>query len=332
MSEPLLDRRRRAPRRRRRRDRSRASTRPPASRCADGRQGRAGRRRAGRGRRARRVRRRPGRVGPHQRHRAGPGAGSGRRTCCASGPRTSPPLEARGAGHPIGDARWEVERGGRHLRVLRRRGQQALRLGRPGAGRRASTSSCASRSASCAPDRAVELPAADRLVEGRPGAGLRQPDHPQAGLADAAHRPGPRRPPGRGRACRPTPVHVLAGPGRRRSATRSWATPASPRSASPARPPPAPTSSSRRPTHITRVSLELGGKSASVVFADADIEKAAAATPMSVFGNAGQDCCARSRILVERSAYDEFVAAFAAATEKRRRSASRWTTPPRWAR
>jgi acyl-CoA reductase-like NAD-dependent aldehyde dehydrogenase len=66
---------------------------------------------------------------------------------------------------------------------------------------------------------------------------------------------------------------------------------------------------------ITRVSLELGGKSASVVFADADIERAAAATPMAVFGNAGQDCCARSRILVERSAYDAFVAAFAEATE-----------------
>ncbi len=68
--------------------------------------------------------------------------------------------------------------------------------------------------------------------------------------------------------------------------------------------------------NITRVSLELGGKSACVVFADADLEKAAAETPMAVFGNAGQDCCARSRILVERSAYDAFVAAFTAATER----------------
>ncbi|QYG92864.1 aldehyde dehydrogenase [Iamia sp. SCSIO 61187] len=67
---------------------------------------------------------------------------------------------------------------------------------------------------------------------------------------------------------------------------------------------------------ITRVTLELGGKSASVVFADADVERAAAATPMAVFGNAGQDCCARSRILVERPAYDAFVAAFAAATDR----------------
>ena len=58
---------------------------------------------------------------------------------------------------------------------------------------------------------------------------------------------------------------------------------------------------------IKRVTLELGGKSANVVFADADLEAAAAAAPSAVFGNAGQDCCARSRILVERSAYDEFM-------------------------
>jgi betaine-aldehyde dehydrogenase len=57
---------------------------------------------------------------------------------------------------------------------------------------------------------------------------------------------------------------------------------------------------------IKRVTLELGGKSANVIFADADLEKAAAAAPYAVFDNAGQDCCARSRILVERSAYDRF--------------------------
>ncbi len=68
--------------------------------------------------------------------------------------------------------------------------------------------------------------------------------------------------------------------------------------------------------NITRVSLELGGKSACVVFADADLDRCIDSTPMAVFGNAGQDCCARSRILVERSAYDDFVAAFAARTEK----------------
>jgi acyl-CoA reductase-like NAD-dependent aldehyde dehydrogenase len=58
---------------------------------------------------------------------------------------------------------------------------------------------------------------------------------------------------------------------------------------------------------IKRVTLELGGKSANVIFADADLERAAAAAPYAVFDNAGQDCCARSRILVERSVYDRFL-------------------------
>jgi acyl-CoA reductase-like NAD-dependent aldehyde dehydrogenase len=58
---------------------------------------------------------------------------------------------------------------------------------------------------------------------------------------------------------------------------------------------------------IKRVTLELGGKSANVVFADADLEAAAASAPLAVFGNAGQDCCARSRILVERRALEEFL-------------------------
>jgi betaine-aldehyde dehydrogenase len=60
---------------------------------------------------------------------------------------------------------------------------------------------------------------------------------------------------------------------------------------------------------IKRVTLELGGKSANIVFADADLEEAAAAAPLAVFGNAGQDCCARSRILVERPALDGFMEA-----------------------
>jgi betaine-aldehyde dehydrogenase len=58
---------------------------------------------------------------------------------------------------------------------------------------------------------------------------------------------------------------------------------------------------------IKRVTLELGGKSANVVFADADVEAAAKAAPWAVFDNAGQDCCARSRILVERGAVDDFL-------------------------
>ena len=59
---------------------------------------------------------------------------------------------------------------------------------------------------------------------------------------------------------------------------------------------------------LKRVTLELGGKSPNIVFADADLAAAAAAAPSAVFGNAGQDCCARSRILVQASVLDEFVA------------------------
>ena len=58
---------------------------------------------------------------------------------------------------------------------------------------------------------------------------------------------------------------------------------------------------------VKRCTLELGGKSANVIFADTDLRAAAAAAPYAVFDNAGQDCCARSRILVERSAYEEFL-------------------------
>jgi acyl-CoA reductase-like NAD-dependent aldehyde dehydrogenase len=58
---------------------------------------------------------------------------------------------------------------------------------------------------------------------------------------------------------------------------------------------------------VKAVTLELGGKSANVIFADADLEKAAATAPYAVFENAGQDCCARSRILVERSVFDRFL-------------------------
>jgi betaine-aldehyde dehydrogenase len=65
---------------------------------------------------------------------------------------------------------------------------------------------------------------------------------------------------------------------------------------------------------IKRVSLELGGKSPNIIFADADLEKAAADSPGSVFANTGQDCCARTRIFVEREIYSEFVERFVEAT------------------
>jgi acyl-CoA reductase-like NAD-dependent aldehyde dehydrogenase len=61
---------------------------------------------------------------------------------------------------------------------------------------------------------------------------------------------------------------------------------------------------------VKRVTLELGGKSANIIFADADLEKAAASAPYGVFDNAGQDCCARSRILVQRSVFERFMELF----------------------
>jgi betaine-aldehyde dehydrogenase len=70
--------------------------------------------------------------------------------------------------------------------------------------------------------------------------------------------------------------------------------------------------------NITRVSLELGGKAANVVFSDADLERCIEASVFAVFGNTGQDCCARSRILVQRPIYEEVVARLTARTAKLR--------------
>ena len=67
---------------------------------------------------------------------------------------------------------------------------------------------------------------------------------------------------------------------------------------------------------VKRVTLELGGKSSNIIFADADVAKAAAGAPGAVFDNAGQDCCARSRILVQKSAFDTFMEHFEFAVKK----------------
>jgi len=67
---------------------------------------------------------------------------------------------------------------------------------------------------------------------------------------------------------------------------------------------------------LKRVSLELGGKSPNIVFADADLELAVESAPLSVFANTGQDCCARSRVFVERGIYERFVEGFVAATQR----------------
>jgi betaine-aldehyde dehydrogenase len=65
---------------------------------------------------------------------------------------------------------------------------------------------------------------------------------------------------------------------------------------------------------LTRLTLELGGKSPNIVFADADLAEAAAMAPAAIYGNSGQNCCARSRILIERTVYDEFLDRFSQAT------------------
>ena len=80
-----------------------------------------------------------------------------------------------------------------------------------------------------------------------------------------------------------------------------------------------------------RVTLELGGKSPNIVFADADLERAAATAPYAVFDNAGQDCCARSRMLVQRPVYDRFMALLEPAV-RAWWSATRPTRRPRWGR
>ena len=83
---------------------------------------------------------------------------------------------------------------------------------------------------------------------------------------------------------------------------------------------------------IKPVTLELGGKSANIVFADADLEAAAATAPYAVFDNAGQDCCARSRILVQRCVLDRFMELFEPAVRGVVVGGSRPTSGPRWAR
>ena len=66
---------------------------------------------------------------------------------------------------------------------------------------------------------------------------------------------------------------------------------------------------------MKRITLELGGKSANLIFADANLPRAIREAPLSVFGNTGQDCCARSRILVEDKVFDDFVSGFVQATQ-----------------
>ena len=175
--------------------------------------------------------------------------------------------------------------------------------------------------------RAVELPHRHHLVEGGAGAGHREHHRRQAGRADPADRASP------GRAWPSMPASP-------RGCSRWWragarwsgpgwsSTPRWPRSPSPARPRRAGDVMARAAGTIKRVTLELGGKSATIVFADADLERAAAAHPGGVFANAGQDCCARSRLLVQAVGLRPLRGAAGRGRPRRGRSATRRTPPP----
>ena len=83
---------------------------------------------------------------------------------------------------------------------------------------------------------------------------------------------------------------------------------------------------------VKPVTLELGGKSANIVFADADLAAAAATAPYAVFDNAGQDCCARSRILVQRSVFDAFMERLRAGRPRGAGARPARPETPRWGR
>ena len=165
------------------------------------------------------------------------------------------------------------------------------------------------------PDRALELPDPHGQLEARTRPRRRQHVHPQAGQLDSpltairlgelaleAGLPGRRgqrrhRPGRYGRCGDRRPSRDRQGRVHRRDHDR-------------------PGDHAAGRDNVKKVSLELGGKSPNIVFADADLERFASESPYSVFDNCGQDCCARSRILVERSAHDRVVELFVEATRK----------------
>ena len=163
-------------------------------------------------------------------------------------------------------------------------------------------------------DRPLELPDVHGQLEGRAGARRREHGHPQAGelladdrAADGRARAGgghPARRPERGdRPGGSAGAAIAAHPGIGKVAFTGETTTGQEimRLAS---------------NNVKKISLELGGKSANVVYADADLERFAEESPYAVFDNCGQDCCARSRILVERSAHEQVVELFAEATKQ----------------
>ena len=156
------------------------------------------------------------------------------------------------------------------------------------------------------PGHPVELPAADAGVEDRAGAGLRQHRRAQAGRDDAADRAAVRRDLPAGRPARR--AWSTSSPAPATPAARWSPTPTSTRSRSPARPRSA--GRSRRAVAGTdkRVTLELGGKAANIVFDDAPLDQAVEGIVNGIFFNQGHVCCAGSRLLVQESVADEVLA------------------------
>ncbi len=241
-----------------------------------------GRRRRGRGG-ARRVRERlvdAARLGarevplPHRAHP--PGAGARARRARVDGRRQADQGVAR---------RRPPARGGALL-LLRGLGRQA-RVRVPGPRARAARRRRA--------DHPVELPAADGRVEARARARVRQHRRAEAGGDDAAHGAAASRDHRRRRSCRP--ASSTSSPARARPAPRSSRIPTSTRSRSPARPRSARRSSARSPARGKKLTLELGGKAANIVFDDAPIDQAVEGIVNGIYFNQGHVCCAGSRLL-----------------------------------
>ena len=213
-------------------------------------------------------------------------------------------LEVRNAGHTIGNARWEAGNVRDCLNYYSAAPERLFGRQIPVPGGLDVTFHEPLGVVSVIVPWNFPMPIAGLGLRPRPGRG--QHRGPEARGADPADRDPPRRARGRGRAADRRPHRAARqGLGRRRSASSRtrW----SARCASPAPPTSGKQIMAGCADQVKRVTLELGGKSANIVFADTDVAAAAAAAPGAAFDNTGQDCCARSRILVERPAYDEFV-------------------------
>jgi acyl-CoA reductase-like NAD-dependent aldehyde dehydrogenase len=254
---------------------------------------------------------RRGAVAADERHRTRTGAAQGHRSWSASGWRTWPASRPGTWGSPSAMRATSRHRG-EHARVLGRRGQQDLRRDHPGPGPRPrrldprAVGVCALITPWNFPLVIATWKIAPALACGNtiivkpasytPLSVLRLADILlEAGLP-------------------PEAMSVLPGPGSS-VGNALVGDPAWRRSGSPGRPRSGSKIMAMAARNITGVVLELGGKSANVVFADADMEPAVERSVWAVFGNTGQDCCARSRVFVERPAYDDFVSAMAARTD-----------------